>query len=378
MLSGFGAGYRGGGTEFLAGIENRKARLSTERRQAAAKDLYEVHLMLKRQLKEASDSGEPIDLSSVNAFGQHRIGAIVKLGGDPTDTENEMALINSDPMAAFNNQRDALMMASSQGEIELQPNFWPQKDTTLVQNLRAAGIREGSPEMRDAILASINKPSTTVNVGDKGPLKAAEKLAELQVKRISTAIADGEAAEETLASVHQLRGIDVQQGGSVPFRAAMADAFASVGIDAQALFDVDLANIQAFNSVNLRLVNQVLNQAKGPQTEGDAQRAVRTLTKLGNRPEANAFVLDTLQANSLRKIERSDFLQASIDNGNPAKVANAEWNKFKRETPMLSNVGKVARNGIPVYFFQFKEQARANRPDVSDAEIVEAWRSANK
>ena len=154
--------------------------------------------------------------------------------------------------------------------------------------------------------------------------------------------------------------------------------FATVGVDTQELFDVDLTNTQAFNSVAARMVNQVLNQAKGPQTEGDAQRAKQTLVKLGNTPEANIFILDTLEANALRKIERSNFLQDSIDNGVDSKDANKAWNKFKLDTPMLSSVSKVSKNGIPVYFFQFKEQAKANRPDVSDAEIVAAWRTANK
>ena len=232
--------------------------------------------------------------------------------------------------------------------------------------------------MNAAIMGNLNKTGTTVNVGNKEEVTASQELGKLHVKRISDAIDAGDRAEETLASVQQLRGVDVSQGGSVPLRAGLADAFASVGIDAEELFGVDLANVQAFNSVNKRLINQVLNQAKGPQTEGDAKRAVRTLATLGNKPEANAFILDTLEANSLRKIEQKNFLESSIDNGLTAKQANADWNKFKNTTPMLSTVSKVSKNGIPVYFFQFKEQAKVNRPNISDKEIVEAWRSANK
>ena len=377
-LSGFGAGVAGRGGEFIAGIDNRKKMLSEERKTAAAQDLYKAHLMLDREIKNANAGGGPINLGPLNAFGETRVGAINKLGGDPSDTMAEMASINNDPLAALEAQRQGLMMAQSQGYIALPANFGPQKDTSLVQNLLAAGIQRGSPEMNAAIMGNLNKTGTTVNVGNKEEVTASQELGKLHVKRISDAIDAGDRAEETLASVQQLRGVDVSQGGSVPLRAGLADAFASVGIDAEELFGVDLANVQAFNSVNKRLINQVLNQAKGPQTEGDAKRAVRTLATLGNKPEANAFILDTLEANSLRKIEQKNFLESSIDNGLTAKQANADWNKFKNTTPMLSTVSKVSKNGIPVYFFQFKEQAKVNRPNISDKEIVEAWRSANK
>ena len=367
-LAGFGAGYRGAGTEFLALEEVKAEKLSNQRLQAAATDMYDAYNML-----EAGDLDGAMDL------GERRYAAIMKLNGDPSDTVDYMEILSSDPSGqkAQKYLENGLNMAIAQG-FKVPANFGPKEDTTLVQNLVAAGVPRNSPEMKAAILANLNRQGTTVNVGDKGVQKAWEKLAELQVARITTAVEEGDAAEETLASVQQLRGIDASQGGSVPLREALANMFATVGIDTQELFDVDLTNTQAFNSVTARMVNQVLNQAKGPQTEGDAQRSKQTLVKLGNTPEANIFILDTLEANALRKIERSNFLQDSIDNGVDAKDANKAWNKFKLDTPMLSSVGKVSKNGIPVYFFQFKEQAKANRPDVSDAEIVAAWRTANK
>ena len=367
-LSGFGAGVQGNLPQFMLAQQAKKQKLSDERLQAAATDMYDAYNML-----------EAGDLDGARDLGERRYAAIMKLNGDPSDTVDYMELLSSDPSGqrAQKYLEKGLNMAIAQG-FNVPANFGPKEDTALVQNLVAAGVPRNSPEMRAAILANVNRPGTTVNVGDKGVQRASEKLAELQVARITTALEEGDAAEETLASVQQLRGIDASQGGSVPLREALANMFATVGVDTQELFDVDLTNTQSFNSVAARMVNQVLNQAKGPQTEGDSQRAKQTLVKLGNTPEANIFILDTLEANALRKIERSNFLQDSIDNGVDSKDANKAWNKFKLDTPMLSSVSKVSKNGIPVYFFQFKEQAKANRPDVSDAEIVAAWRTANK
>lgn len=146
-LSGFGAGVAGRGGEFIAGIENRKKMLSEERKTAAAQDLYKAHLMLDREIKNANAGGGPINLGPLNAFAETRVGAINKLGGDPSDTMAEMASINNDPLAALEAQRQGLMMAQSQGYIALPANFGPAKPTEFQQNI--SGL---SPEEQQAAL----------------------------------------------------------------------------------------------------------------------------------------------------------------------------------------------------------------------------------
>ena len=146
-LSGFGAGVAGRGGEFLAGIDNRKKMLSEERKTAAAQDLYKAHLMLDQEIKNANAGGGPINLGPLNAFAETRVGAINKLGGDPSDTMAEMASINNDPLAALEAQRQGLMMAQSQGYIALPANFGPAKPTEFQQNI--SGL---SPEEQQAAL----------------------------------------------------------------------------------------------------------------------------------------------------------------------------------------------------------------------------------
>ena len=146
-LSGFGAGVAGRGSEFIAGIDNRKKMLSEERKTAAAQDLYKAHLMLDQEIKNANAGGGPINLGPLNAFAETRVGAINKLGGDPSDTMAEMASINNDPLAALEAQRQGLMMAQSQGYIALPANFGPAKPTPFQQNI--SGL---SPEDQQAAL----------------------------------------------------------------------------------------------------------------------------------------------------------------------------------------------------------------------------------
>tara|TARA_R110002153_G_scaffold148587_1_gene299985 strand:- start:58 stop:1293 length:1236 start_codon:yes stop_codon:yes gene_type:complete len=146
-LAGFGAGYRGGGTEFLKMQQNKNTALSEERKTAAAQDLYKAHLMLDQEIKNANAGGGPINLGPLNAFAETRVGAINKLGGDPSDTMAEMASINNDPLAALEAQRQGLMMAQSQGYIALPANFGPAKPTPFQQNI--SGL---SPEDQQAAL----------------------------------------------------------------------------------------------------------------------------------------------------------------------------------------------------------------------------------
>jgi hypothetical protein len=56
------------------------------------------------------------------------------------------------------------------------------------------------------------------------------------------------------------------------------------------------SNAQSFNSVVNRQIFTLLGQQKGPQTEGDAQRARDTFASLDNTPEANKFIVDFTKA----------------------------------------------------------------------------------
>lgn len=114
-LQGFGAGVRGGGTEFLAGQRAEQRQLSLERQQAAAEDLQRARLLL--------DSG---DLTGVRDLAQQRVDTILQIGGDPSDT---MALLNltegvlggdSLSLDRLNTEiNEGLRIASEQGLISL-------------------------------------------------------------------------------------------------------------------------------------------------------------------------------------------------------------------------------------------------------------------
>lgn len=64
---------------------------------------------------------------------------------------------------------------------------------------------------------------------------------------------------------------------------------------------------QTFKAIQARQVNDELNAAKGPQTEGDSIRAAQTVASLGNTPDANKFINSLQRAIIKRKNAEADF-----------------------------------------------------------------------
>jgi hypothetical protein len=79
------------------------------------------------------------------------------------------------------------------------------------------------------------------------------------------------------------------------------------------------SNAQTFKAIQARQVNDELNMAKGPQTEGDSIRAAQTVASLGNTPQANQFINSLQRAIIKRKNAEAAFYRK---NYNTALQAN--------------------------------------------------------
>jgi len=247
----------------------------------------------------------------------------------------------------------------------------PAKATPLQQNLIAAGLIPGTPAFRAAVLKATTKPTTVLQTGEKEETKG---LAKFRVSQFKTINETAEKANILLDSLNQLDAIDVKTGALEPSKAAIAAVIEGFGIDASLIANATTA--QAFNAISTRLVNEVLNAATGPQTDQDADRARKTIASLGDTPGAATFKNDSLRALALRQVEQRDFIAGQLDLDKNLSEANKAWREFKRKTPSLSSVVK-GPDGLPIFFFQFKESARISRPGISDQEIIDAWRDVH-
>jgi len=248
------------------------------------------------------------------------------------------------------------------------------KPTSLQQNLLAAGLQPGTPEFEQAVLTAVTKPATTVNVG-AGEGTERKEIAKVRARQFEKLSESADNAEETISNLDQLDAIGADTGALEPAKAAIAAVIEGFGIDASGIADITTS--QALTASSNRMINSVLNAAKGPQTEGDALRAKKTIRSLGDDPLAGQFKSNSLRALALRTIEQRDFIDQRIDAGDTFSKARAEWNKFKKNTPSLSAVIKNPQTKLPLFFYQFQQQARQKRPDITDEQIVQAWRNAH-
>ena len=209
-----------------------------------------------------------------------------------------------------------------------------------------------------------------VQIGAGG--KEQEELAKLRAKSLTTLREKGDEAEQQIASLNILDNIDVSTGAAEPMKQAIAGFAEGFGIDASGL--ANIAAGQAFTAEAGKVVLRVLATQKGPQTDNDRANIAKTIKRLGNAPEANAFIGDAARATASRTIEQRDFFDNYLGQNDTLKGAASAWNKQKRDVPMVSQFVKTPE-GLPVFFFRFDQRVRESNPDASKEQIMEAWKS---
>jgi hypothetical protein len=255
------------------------------------------------------------------------------------------------------------------------------KRTTLERNLIAAGIPEDSKEFKAAVLKAVTKPAVQVGVSVGADKKFQAKVSEGQAKTFGRIGEEADAAIDANQSLDVLESIDVDTGALEPAKQGIAAFATAFGIDASGLANVSKG--EAFNAEAQRIVLSVKASQKGPQTDKDEVTIRKTVASLGNTRAGNQFIIDSARALNNRRIERKtfydDFIEAAGGNFKDAsgKTADSAWSEFKRGTPMISSKLR-SPEGLPVFFFKFEQDVRGANPDASRAELMEAWRAANK
>jgi hypothetical protein len=120
--------------------------------------------------------------------------------------------------------------------------------------------------------------------------------------------------------------INEQTGWGTEAKAKAAEVLVGLGYnneEAKAM----ASNSQTFRGIQARQVNDELNAAKGPQTEGDAQRAKTTYASLGNTPEANKFINDLQRSIIKRKNAEAKYYRDNYDKA----LGEGDLSKLERD-----------------------------------------------
>lgn len=199
-----------------------------------------------------------------------------------------------------------------------------------------------------------------------------QELGKLRVQSFAALQGRAQTAREQLTSLDVLDAVDVRTGRSEPLKLALASFAESFGVDASAIADVPAGQI--FTAESAKLLLNVLSTQKGPQTDADRNFIATTLTRLGNAPEANEFIQRSARAQFERTIDEEQFMETWLDQNNTLDGARVSWNKMKRDVPFVSKHVKDP-DGLPIFFFQFRQAVADANPGASDAEIQEAWKN---
>tara|TARA_R110000803_G_scaffold210184_1_gene281359 strand:+ start:582 stop:1847 length:1266 start_codon:yes stop_codon:yes gene_type:complete len=273
--------------------------------------------------------------------------------------------------SALNFRRLALSVAESNKPAVVA-------DSALVKNINAvnAARAAGNEKLALQIEAGMEKKSgDTTNINMPGNAETKPQGA-YRIKQYAKISETAEGAYSVLQNLNELDAIGADTGALEPIKVKFASILEGMGIDASSIANVETA--QMMQAVTGRLLNDVLKQSTGPQTDDDANRAMETLAGLGSSPLANRFKIDSLRAVSLRQIQQSEFIDDLMDKDISFSEARKSWRKYTKSTPSLSAVVKNPTTGLPVYYYQFKDHAKTARPGITDKEIEAAWRKKNE
>lgn len=143
-------------------------------------------------------------------------------------------------------------------------------------------------------------------------------------------VSAGEAAQSHLGSIAALRNINMQTGWGTDAMAKGAEALASMGIKNAEKF---ATSAQQFNSVVYEKLMAEQKAQAGPQTEKDFKNIQQTWVKIGNTPQANAFILDLAEARANAAKRKAEFYGKAMSIADTRKdylSVDAHWQKVQR------------------------------------------------
>lgn len=222
------------------------------------------------------------------------------------------------------------------GKVDLNAGM-DDRRAILQQELQKA-VSQGNARDVAALQRELDRMPAGVAAGPSmNDKNAAEAGSDINKSWIKTSY------EPTLAGADGARGLQelVQiarqamrnmggTGWGTEAKATAANVLAGMGIapDNAKMF---ASNSQVFQKAAMERLWNTLNEAKGPQTEGDAARASKTFASLSNTPQANEFILDFAEAKAQRDQIKAKFYQQALpiarDKGDLSEV-DREWSRL--------------------------------------------------
>jgi hypothetical protein len=219
--------------------------------------------------------------------------------------------------------------AALQREID---RMQPQSRASGTQAAPASGSFAAGPSIREKLS------------GDAGG-----KINETWLKTsYEPVIAGITGTDDLLSSVRVARNAMDKMGGTgwgTEAKAIGANVLSGLGLSS-GNSKMLASNAQVFQNAAMERLQSTLNLAKGPQTEGDADRASKTFAQLKNMTEANSFILDLAEARAQREKMKASFYQQAL----PVAQQKGDLQEIDREwakrTPSIFSLPSMTKWGV--------------------------------
>lgn len=253
---------------------------------------------------------------------------------------------------------------------EAMEQFFPKAPQLSGDAENLAVILKRTPTAQELLdYRQSGRSVTNVNTGDRAFDKA---MGEQWAKGYDGLFTAARTAEEGMPTIEAGRAIldspDFKTGKLEPAKMWASQVASGLGIDPNKLGLEGAASGEAFQSVVMKNLLNELSKQKGPQTEGDASRALRANIQLGNTPEGNAFILDYAEALNRRTIEKAQWVYETGSqkyNGDVYK-AEQDWNKRINNRPLLAT---SPNSGLPVTYYQYTNKAKESGLSQDEADV---------
>lgn len=181
-----------------------------------------------------------------------------------------------------------------------------------------ASAAGGAPVLQSAAEAKAQIGAVDTN------LKAGQDLNSNWIKETHNPVQTaGSAARATLTQLETLKNVNFSTGWGAPTKVVAANILATLGIkDAEKY----ASSAQVFQQVAMERNMTMLAEQKGPQTEGDSQRAQQTFMRLENTLQANQFIADLTGANARIAQRKAAFYNEAL----PIAKASGDFTEIDR------------------------------------------------
>jgi len=214
-------------------------------------------------------------------------------------------------------------------------------------------------------------PRDEENLKDKNKNLQALELENL--KTLSTNFSQG---QTMLESMRAARSLDADTGTFAPVKQVLGNVLSGVGIDGT-LSD-EAVKLRGMDTITNQAVQVLQNAAKGPQTEGDAQRFKDSLVKATNRKEANDLIIKYQEAQLWKQQQALDF-RTRYNQINPTPDgATEKFSEWNMKTPAIQNIkGHIVSvaDYVNDYVDHNPKVVASHGTDYVKAQAIKAWQT---